>query len=581
MKADQTVKDAKPVLGWGSDIIAELMRRLGIRYICVNPGSSFRGLHDSIVNYLGNEKPQMLLSLHEQSVVAIAHGYYKACGEPMAVVLHSNVGLMAGMMSIFNAWCDRVPMLILGATGAVDSAVRRSWIDWSHTLRDQGALVRHYVKWDDQPATPRAQIDSLLRAWQAANTAPRGPSYVILDRRLQEDALDGDIVLPDVARYKPKAPAAPSEDVLERAVALLSAAKNIVMLIGRVSLDRGQWDDRVRLAERLNARVVSDLRMGASFPTEHPLHGGPADLFLSPNDKARIADADVVLSLDWYDLADTMQQAGGSAKVISISVDHQAHNSYSGDHQRLAPVDLDVAVEPHMMVSALLARLKGGQGAPMPRSAVVPAVSSDPAAMPTLADIGQAMAKLREGRSITLARVPLNWPSASYPFREPLDYLGYDGGGGVGSGPGMTVGAALALAGSGRLVVGIMGDGEFLGASSALWTAAHYEIPMLMVIANNRSYFTDEIQQETVARERDRPVANRWIGQRIDDPAIDLAGLARDFGVAAEGTIETVSDLEAALERGIAAVAAGKPYLIDVHVDPSRGASFDWLDDHA
>lgn len=581
MKADQTVKDANPVLGWGSDIIAELMRRLGIRYICVNPGSSFRGLHDSIVNYLGNEKPQMLLSLHEQSVVAIAHGYYKACGEPMAVVLHSNVGLMAGMMSIFNAWCDRVPMLILGATGAVDSAVRRSWIDWSHTLRDQGALVRHYVKWDDQPATPRAQIDSLLRAWQAANTAPRGPSYVILDRRLQEDALDGDIVLPDVARYKPKAPAAPPEDALERAVALLSAAKNIVMLIGRVSLDRGQWDDRVRLAERLNARVVSDLRMGASFPTEHPLHGGPADLFLSPNDKARIADADVVLSLDWYDLADTMQQAGGSAKVISISVDHQAHNSYSGDHQRLAPVDLDVAVEPHMMVSALLARLKGGQGAPMPRSAVVPTVSSDPAAMPTLADIGQAMAKLREGRSITLARVPLNWPSASYPFREPLDYLGYDGGGGVGSGPGMTVGAALALAGSGRLVVGIMGDGEFLGASSALWTAAHYEIPMLMVIANNRSYFTDEIQQETVARERDRPVANRWIGQRIDDPAIDLAGLARDFGVAAEGTIETVSDLEAALERGIAAVAAGKPYLIDVHVDPSRGASFDWLDDHA
>lgn len=580
MKADQTVKDAKPVLGWGSDIIAELMRRLGIRYICVNPGSSFRGLHDSIVNYLGNEKPQMLLSLHEQSVVAIAHGYYKACGEPMAVVLHSNVGLMAGMMSIFNAWCDRVPMLIIGATGAVDSAVRRSWIDWSHTLRDQGALVRHYVKWDDQPATPRAQIDSLLRAWQAANTAPRGPSYVILDRRLQEDALDGDIALPDVTRYKPKASAAPSGDVLDRAVALLSDAKNIVILIGRVSLDRGQWDDRVKLAERLNARVVSDLRMGASFPTEHPLHGGPADLFLSPNDKARIASADLVLSLDWYDLADTMQQAGGVAKVISVSVDHQAHNSYSGDHQRLAAVDLDVAVEPHMMVSALLGRLPGARET-LTRPAVAPAVASDPAAMPTLADIGQAMAKLREGRSITLARVPLNWPSASYPFREPLDYLGYDGGGGVGSGPGMTVGAALALAGSGRVVVGIMGDGEFLGASSALWTAAHYEIPMLIVIANNRSYFTDEIQQEAVARERNRPVANRWVGQRIDDPAIDLAGLARDFGVAAEGAIEKVSDLEAALERGIAAVAAGKPYLIDVHVDPSRGASFDWLDDHA
>jgi thiamine pyrophosphate-dependent acetolactate synthase large subunit-like protein len=189
------------------------------------------------------------------------------------------------------------------------------------------------------------------------------------------------------------------------------------------------------------------------------------------------------------------------------------------------------------------------------------------------------MSKLREHRKITLARVPLNWPSASYAFREPLDYLGYDGGGGVGSGPGMTVGAALALAGSGRVVVGIMGDGEFLGASSALWTAAHYNIPLLMVVANNRSYFTDEIQQETVARERKRPVGNRWIGQRIDDPAVDLAGLARDFGVAAEGPIEKAGDLEAALARGIAAVEAGKPYFIDVLVDPTRGASFDWLAD--
>jgi len=579
MKADLPEKGTRPVLGWGSDIVAELMRRLGVKYVCVNPGSSFRGLHDSLINYLGNEKPQMLLSLHEQSVVAIAHGYYKACGEPMAVVVHSNVGLMAGMMSIFNAWSDRVPMLILGATGAVDSAVRRNWIDWNHTFRDQGALVRHYVKWDEQPATPRAQIDSILRAWQAANTAPCGPAYVIFDRRLQEDALEGDIALPDIARYKPKAAAAASAEALDAAAAMLSEAEKIVMLIGRVSLDRAQWDDRIKLAEALNACVVTDLRMGASFPTEHPLHGGPADLFLSPNDRALIADADVVLSLDWYDLADTMQQAGGKAKVISVSVDHHAHNAFSGDHQRLAPVDLDIAVEPNMVVAGLLDRMKVPRKPMAIRREVVSAVLSDPDEIPTLVDIGKTLAKLREGRNVTLARVPLNWPSASYAFREPLDYLGYDGGGGVGSGPGMTVGAALALAGSGRLVVGIMGDGEFLGASSALWTAAHYNIPLLMIVANNRSYFTDEIQQETVARERKRPVANRWIGQRIDDPAVNLAGLARDFGIAAEGPIEKVGNLHAVLERGLAAVEAGKPYFIDVLVDPSRGASFDWLAD--
>src|SRR5689334_11858494 len=204
MKPDSALQSRNKVMGWGSDVVAEMLRRLGIKYVCVNPGSSFRGLHDSLVNYLGNDNPKLMLALHEQSAVAIAHGYAKVNGEPMAVVLHSNVGLMCGLISVFNAWCDRAPILILGATGAVDSAVRRNWIDWAHTFRDQGALVRHYVKWDEQPATPRAQIDSILRAFQTSNTAPCGPSYVILDRRLQEDALDGEIALPDIARYRPK-----------------------------------------------------------------------------------------------------------------------------------------------------------------------------------------------------------------------------------------------------------------------------------------------------------------------------------------------------------------------------------------
>lgn len=581
MKSDVPVKDASPVLAWGSDVVAELLRRLDIKYVCVNPGSSFRGLHDSLINYLGNEKPQMLLSLHEQSVVAIAHGYYKACGKPMAVVLHSNVGLMAGMMSIFNAWCDRVPVLILGATGAVDSSVRRNWIDWNHTFRDQGALVRHYLKWDEQPTSPEASVDSILRAYQAACTAPCGPSYVILDRRLQEDGLKQEIKLPDIAKHRPKPAAAPSEASLVEAMKMLTEAKRPVVLIGRVSSSMPDWDNRIELAERLGARVVTDMRLAASFPTEHPLHGGPADLFLSPNDRKLIGGADLVLSLDWYDLADTMRQADGTAKVISISADYQAHNSYSGDHQRLAPVELDIPVQPDLAVEMLLDRLRAAGKASagyalVPKKAAALALTDE---TPTLTDLGNVMSSLREGRKITLARVPLNWPAKTYAFREPLDYLGYDGGGGVGSGPGMTVGSALALAGSGRVVVGLMGDGEFLGAPSALWTAAHYNIPLLMVVANNRSYFTDEIQQETVARERNRPVANRWIGQRIDEPAVNIAGLARDMGVDAESPVTRASDLPAALARGIAAVEAGKPYLVEVLIDPLKGASFDWLDD--
>jgi thiamine pyrophosphate-dependent acetolactate synthase large subunit-like protein len=191
------------------------------------------------------------------------------------------------------------------------------------------------------------------------------------------------------------------------------------------------------------------------------------------------------------------------------------------------------------------------------------------------------LSSLRRGRSICLARVPLNWPAAYYAFREPMDYLGYDGGGGVGSGPGMAVGVALALQGSGRIPVAIMGDGEFIGAPTALWTAAHYKIPLLIIVANNGSYFTDEVQQEAVARERKRPPGNRWIGQRIDDPAVDLAGLARDVGVAAEGSVIRACDLAAALQRGFESVEGGKPYLIDVIIDSSRGASFDWLAGHA
>ena len=587
MKPDLALQSPNKVMGWGSDVAAEMLRRLGIKYVCVNPGSSFRGLHDSLVNYLGNDDPKLMLALHEQSVVAIAHGYAKVTGKPMAVVVHSNVGLMCGLMSVFNAWCDRMPILMLGATGAVNSAVRRSWIDWSHTFRDQGALVRHYVKWDEQPASPQAVVDSMLRAYQAACTAPCGPSYVILDRRLQEDALSKEIVIPDIARYAPPLPGAPSEAAVSQAAAWLHAAKNLAIMLGRVSTKSADWEARIRMAELLNARVITDMRSGASFPTAHPLHGGPHDLFLSPNDKDILAKSDVVLSLDWPDLQDCMIQARGPAvsgvKIIQVSADAQRQNSYSGDHQRLAAVDLNIAVPPDAILAPLIAKLEGvhrRQAMPSPKltapTAPKPELTDQ---LPTLTDIGRAFSYLRNGRKLTLTRVPLNWPAGACQLYEPLDYLGYDGGGGVGSGPGMAVGAALALQdeGSDRIAVGIMGDGEFLGSASALWTAAHYQIPVLIVVANNRSYFTDEIQQEMVAKERKRSPENRWIGQRIDDPPVDVAGLARDYGVTAEGPIEKASDLLAALERGIQAVESGEPYLVDVLIEPTRGAAFDWL----
>src|SRR5687767_4603766 len=236
---------------WGSDAIAAMLRALGIPYLALNPGASFRGLHDSLVNYLGNEQPQMLLCLHEESAVHIAQGYAKASGRMMGVVLHSNVGLMHGTIAIFNAWCDRTAVLVLGATGPWDAAKRRPWIDWIHTTSDQGALVRDYTKWDNQPGSVPAAYEALLRASQIAQTPPCGPTYVNLDAALQEAKIGALPPLPDVSRYRAPPPVSPSAESIEKAAQVLSSAKSPAMLVGRVSRNEADWTARVALAEKL------------------------------------------------------------------------------------------------------------------------------------------------------------------------------------------------------------------------------------------------------------------------------------------------------------------------------------------
>ena len=202
---------------WGSDAMARMLQALDLPYVALNPGASYRGLHDSLVNYLGNRRPQMLLCLHDETAVSIAHGYAKASGQMMGAILHSNVGLMHASMGIFNAWCDRVPLLVLGATGPWDATRRRPWIDWIHTMADQGALVRGYTKWDNQPGSVAATYDALLRAAQMATTAPCGPVYVNFDAGLQEQKLDALPPLPDPARFRAPQPPCPAPDAVRRA----------------------------------------------------------------------------------------------------------------------------------------------------------------------------------------------------------------------------------------------------------------------------------------------------------------------------------------------------------------------------
>jgi thiamine pyrophosphate-dependent acetolactate synthase large subunit-like protein len=554
---------------WGSDAIAAMLRELDVPYLALNPGASYRGLHDSIVNYLGNERPQMLLCLHEEAAVAIAHGYAKASGRMMGVVLHSNVGLMHGSMAIFNAWCDRVPMLILGATGPWDAARRRPWIDWIHTASDQGALVRDYTKWDNQPASVPAAYEALLRAAQMANTAPRGPTYINLDAALQEAKVGTLPPLPDASRYQAPPAVLPSKETVQAAAQLLSAAKSPVMLVGRVSRSEAAWKARVALAEKLQARVFTDIKTPAAFPTDHPLHAAPPASF--PDGKL-LKDADVVLSLDWVDPAGTLKATWGDApvgaKVIRVSVDAHLHRGWSADYQGLPPADVYMMCEPDVAVPLLLDAVRARPAVVSPKHE--PPLEKDQAV--SIRALARAFNELTEGMDICLSKLPLGWNGAYRHFRHPLDYLGADGGGGVGAGPGLTVGAALGLKGSGRVVVGIMGDGDYLMGVTALWTATHYKLPCLILVANNRSFYNDEMHQERVAKERGRPVENKWIGQRIDEPDIDLAAMARAQGAVGIGPVKQLDELKPSIEKAIKHVKAGAVCVVDVRVMPGYDA---------
>lgn len=555
---------------WGSDVFAEVLRGLGVKYVALNPGSSFRGLHDSLVNKLGNRDPQMLLCLHEEHAVAIAHGYAKVTGEPLAVILHSNVGLMHGTMAIFNAWCDRVPMLIYGATGPLDAALRRPWIDWLHSCRDQAALIRNYIKWDDQPASMEAAIEAMLRADVIARSEPTGPTYVSFDVSIQEKQHDSAPPLPDFARYTPPLPTEPPAAGVARAAAILKAAKKPVILAGRTSRDPADWARRVALAEALGAEVLTDIRIGASFPTDHPQHRSKPAFFIDDAAGEVLRGADVILSLDWLDLAGTLKLAGKvEAQVVQISLDYQLHNGWGMEHQGLPAVDLHLACAPDRALHAIADALGVGAGEAPEDLPVKPALDVPAAETPLdIMTLAGALGAGLEGECATMVRLPLGWAGEAWHFRHPLDFLGSDGGAGIGSGPGMLIGAALALKDSGRLPVAVLGDGDTMMAASAFWTAAHYGTPFLAVISNNRSFYNDEVHQERVAVARDRPVENKWIGQRIGDPDIDIAGVARAQGCEGIGPVSTVGELVEAVRAGVAMVKAGKSVVIDARVQP-------------
>src|SRR3989475_5049467 len=350
--------------GYGSDLVVELLHAVGIEHVAINPGATFRGLHDSLVNYAGTRGPELVLTTHEEIAVALAHGYAKARGAPMAAVVHDIVGLQHASMAIFNAFCDRAPILVLGATGPMDATRRRPWIDWIHTALVQGTQVRDYVKLDDQPASVAAIPEAFLRAWGRGRTAPQGPVYLCLDAGVQEEALERPVPVPDVARFQPAAPPHADPRAIDDAARRLVEARFPLIVVE--SLGRRPEATRAlcRLSERLAAPVVDlagESEGRASVPSAHALD-------MSGAHQEVVADADVVLALDVTNLLGALGQTDRAtravrlfnehARVIAISLDDYAVRSWAHTFQSLVPVDLPIAADAGVTLPSLLAAVE-------------------------------------------------------------------------------------------------------------------------------------------------------------------------------------------------------------------------------
>jgi len=323
--------------------------------------------------------------------------------------------------------------------------------------------------------------------------------------------------------------------------------------------------------------VLTDLKVGAAFPTDHALHAAPPGVFLVPEAAAALRAADVVLSLDWVDLAGSLKQAWGAddvqSRVIQVSNDQLLHNAVSMDHQGLPPADVYLLCEPEPAVDALVAELRGripqrSEGSARDSASARSSTGGARSGRISIGMVAEAMQEALRGSDVCLLHLPLGWGGEMWYFRHPLDFVGSDGGGGIGAGPGITVGGAIALKGSSRIPVSVMGDGDYLMGVTALWTAANAGVPFLGIVTNNRSFFNDEVHQERVAKVRRRPVGNRWIGQRIDQPAPDLAAMARAQGVEGIGPVTDAKALPEALAEAVRLVRQGRGVIVDVHVEP-------------
>jgi acetolactate synthase I/II/III large subunit len=575
---------------YGSDLMVEVLRELGIKYIALNPGASYRGLHDSMVNFEAGKGPEIIMCTHEEIAVALANGYARVTGDIMATGLHNVVGLQHASMAIFNAWCDRTPILNLGGGGPQNATHRRS-TDWVHTALVQGNAVRDYVKYDDQPNSVDAIPESFLRAYRIAMTEPRGPVYICLDTDVQEEKISKPMVVPHAQLFRPPAGPAANPEALRQASRLLAEAQWPVIVAGELGRNPKALPPLLDIAEELGSAVIdSDGRY--AFPSTHPLN-------LTNAREDALRDADVVLALDvpslGVPLGPSVRERGNFAPVISPSckVIHMTlldleRQSWVSDAMWLLPVHVPIAADTAVALPQLLEQLRermknNAESARQVRERRTKLEAIYNQARKKSQEwiektwdekpISQArffgeINKRMQGRSWALVSAHGRRWREVIEITEPAHGIGGGRGGGVGYGLPSSIGAALGHKESGRLCVSIIGDGDFLMTSNALWTAAKYQIPLLVLVMNNRSYYNDEEHQERMAKWRQRPVENKGIGIRIEDPAPDLAAISRALSVDAFGPVTEPDQLGSTLDKAMTIVEGGKPAVVDIITQP-------------
>jgi benzoylformate decarboxylase/acetolactate synthase-1/2/3 large subunit len=570
---------------YGSDVMADAINAMGYRYVSLNPGASFRGLHDSLVNHSGN-RPELIQCLHENVAVGIAHGYAKASGEPMAVVLHNVVGLLHGVMAIYYAYIDRVPMMILGGAGPMALEKRRANIDWIHSANVQGNAVREFTKWDDQPASIGSIAPTIARGHRVSMLQPQGPVYIALDGGLQEEKLTGPVAYPNFDRFAVPSSFGADDAALAELARMLMDAERPVVIPGYAGRSPEAFGLLVELAELAGAGVI-DAHHRLNFPNQHPLNveGTPA-----------LSDADLVLFLDVKDMERptkttdyttrriTSHLAPG-AKVVDLGYNDMAISSWTHDFASLEEVDLQVTADTAVALPRLLELCRERAGADSPQRAAARVEqksrltkmhaearalwrkqaekvwNDSPVSTARLA--AEVWEAVREHDWVLAPGTASDWAYRIWDFDLPHRHVGKTLG--TGTQISIAIGTALAHRDAGRLVVDLQPDGDLLFDPQALWTAAYHEIPLLVVMFNNRAYYNDWLHQERMATVRGTPIENAYLGMELNNPAPDFAGIARSFGWYAEGPITDPDAIGAAVRRAIDVVRTQcKPALVDV-----------------